>query len=68
MKMQYDYYTQTEGFPDVKISLNLAIELVQRFRDMERAVIITALKDGEIIECSDKVKVWAEEAIIYNKI
>lgn len=68
MKLQYDYYTQTEGFPEVKINLQQAIEIVQRFRDIESKNIREALHDpnnGEII-CSDSVKVWAEEAMHYK--
>lgn len=69
MAMQYDYYTQTEGFPEVKITLQQAIEIVQRFRDVESKNIRETLHDpnnGEII-CSDAVKVWAEEAMRYRK-
>ena len=66
--MKYAYYTQTEGFEECKISLSRAVEIVQRFRDIESATIKKALHDpdsGEVF-CSDKVRVWAYVA--QNKI
>lgn len=67
MKMQFDYYTQTEGFPDVKIDIMRAIHIVRRFYDMKPGTIKKTLQDGETILCGDAVKVWAEEAMNYRR-
>jgi hypothetical protein len=58
-KIKLVYYTETKGFPEVKISKSKAYEICQRFgKD------VTELEDpdnGEVL-CSPSVRVWAEEA------
>ena len=68
MKLQYDYYTQTEGYPEVKITWSLAAEICDKF-GFNTTTAWRLLHDpniGEVI-LSDKVKIWAEETMLYRK-
>lgn len=60
--MKFDYYYQTEGTPEVKITLREAKEICKRFGKNTKN-----LSDPNIAEvmCSSSVRVWAEEAMNY---
>jgi hypothetical protein len=61
--MKYDYYTQTKGFEEVKISLSQAIKICkQSIGSFSTSEIKSKLHNPEIGEMeSGFVRVWAEE-------
>jgi hypothetical protein len=71
--MKYDYYTQTDGFPEAKITLSQALNIAKRFgmKKEEAKELLQDPSEGDIefkTICNGferSISIWAEEAMNY---